>query len=455
MPWRTLTRLLRSGCALLTAVAVALALVVPVDAAASQSTGPSVPEDARTRDRLRAGQVPAPSVAAPVVTVAATTSTAVPRVKFGFAVADITAGDNTSRDTTTLKKAADAGAGWMLGWVSWSNLHPTAEGPYAWQKADGTQQCANNDLDNVLRGAQTYHLGALVRLQGVPSWATTDGSGLLVHVQLSALQSFVQHLALHARACYPDLQLAYQVFNEPNLNYEWGARVTPTSVAAYAKLLRAAYVGFKAGDRTATVVSAGLADGATAPSMNDLTYLQELYRVGARGGQHFDAVGTHPYGGNSAPATDPTSGACAATCFRRAELQHNIMLRFGDSLTPMWATEVGWLLDPKSYTGTDQDLGPSFNWMKLPAQQQADYTVGALQYAQQNWPWMARLFVFNLDHSTAMWCGPPQTGFIGQCYPPTTSVYWFSTLNGATDMSSPTYRSPRPVYTALASMPKN
>ena len=272
--------------------------------------------------------------------------------------------------------------------------------------------------------------------------------------QTAALQTFAQDLAAHARACHPDLQLAYEVFNEPNLNYEWGATVTASSAAAYARLLRAAYVGFKAGDPTATVVSAGLADGATAPSMNDLDYLQALYRAGARGGSHFDAVGTHPYGGTAAPATDPTTSACAATCFRRAERQHAILVRHGDSRTPMWATEVGWLLDPLSYTGTDEDLGPSFNWMKVPAQVQADDTVGALQYAQQHWPWMARLFVFNLDHSTAMWCGTAQTGYIGQCYPPTTSVYWFSTLNGATDMSSPTYRSPRPVYTALVGMPK-
>ena len=115
--------------------------------------------------------------------------------------------------------------------------------------------------------------------------------------------------------------------------------------------------------------------------------------------------------------------SCGGTCLRHAELQRQIMLDNGDAATPMWATEVGWLMD------SSNDVGPYFNWMKVSPQQQADYLVGAMQYAQANWPWMQRLFVFNLDHSTAMWCGGP-------CYPPSTSVHWFSVLNPD--------RSPRP-----------
>jgi hypothetical protein len=447
--------LARSGAALLMSILAIAAMLVPADAWANQSSGPSTAQDARRRDLLRSSQVPAGSVplASPATTTAATTAVAVPRSKFGFAVADVSVGSSSAPEKSTLKKAADAGAGWMLGWVSWSSLRPTASGSYVWLNADGTRRCQNTDIDNVVRGARAYGLNPLIRLQGVPGWATSDSSDHLVRLQANALQTFAQDLANYVRACYPTQTVAYQVFNEPNLNYEWGANVTSASASAYARLLHAAYLGFHARG-SATVVSAGLADGATSPSMSDLNYLQALYRAGARGGTHFDALGTHPYGGNSAPSTDPNAAACSATCFRRAELQHNIMVRNGDS-TPMWATEVGWLMDPKSLGGPDYDLGPSFNWMKVSAQAQADYTVGALQYAQMNWPWMARMFVFNLDHSTAMWCGSAQTGYIGQCYPPRTSVYWFSTLEGSTDMWSPSYRSPRPVYNALAAMPKS
>jgi hypothetical protein len=175
------------------------------------------------------------------------------------------------------------------------------------------------------------------------------------------------------------------------------------------------------------VVAAGTANGATSPSMNDLDYLRAFYAAGAKGS--FDALGTHPYGGNTAPE----STSCGGTCFRRAELQRQIMVDYGDSATPMWATEVGWLHE------SQYDMGPYFEWQKVSAQQQADYLVRAFQFAEANWAWMGPMFVFNHDHSTAMWCNVA-------CYPPTTSVHWFSILNPD--------RSARPAYTALSDMPK-
>lgn len=50
--------------------------------------------------------------------------------------------------------------------------------------------------------------------------------------------------------------------------------------------------------------------------------------------------------------------------------------------------------------------------MKVSPQQQADCLAGAYKYPEQHWPWMQRMFVFNLDHSTAMWCGTQETGWI-------------------------------------------
>ena len=263
----------------------------------------------------------------------------------------------------------------------------------------------------------------LVRLHSPPAWATADGSGHLARVDPDALRLSLEALARRGAGRVT----AYQVFNEPNLAYEWGEDVDEASAAAYARLLRAAYGGLKAGDPRALVVSAGLANGATAPSLNDLDYLRALYAAGARG--TFDALATHPYGGN----TPPESTACGGTCFRRAEVQRQLMVAAGDAATPMWATELGWLHE------SDYDMGPVFEWHKVSAQQQADYLVRAYQYAEQHWPWMGPMFVPTHDHSTAMWCGGP-------CYPPTTAVHWFSLLNPD--------RSARPAYLALAALPK-
>jgi hypothetical protein len=333
--------------------------------------------------------------------------------KFGFGVADVTTGRGS-----TLEKADQAGAGWMLGWVSWRNVEPS-RGAFAWQSGAG------NDLDNVVNGGSYYGLKVLVRIQDAPGWATYDGSGRLSQVNPDDLRRSMEGIARRGAG----RGVAYQIFNEPNLNYEWGAdTVDANSAARYALLLNAAYEGVKTGDPSAQVISAGFANGATSPSLNDLDYLRAFYAAGAKGS--FDALGTHPYGGDQ----PPESTTCGGTCFRRTEVQRQIMVDYGDSATPMWATEVGWLHE------SQYDMGPYFEWQEVTAQQQADYLVRAFQFAEANWPWMGPMFVFNHDFSTAMWCNVA-------CYPPTTSVHWFSVLNPD--------RSARPAYTALAQMTKD
>ena len=395
----------------------------PASLLAAQATGTpppgpeararSVPGLAYERDRLRAaqaGRAPTPPPP-PGVTATVAPGIVVRADELGFGLADVTTGPGT-----TLELAARAGAGWLLGWVSWQHVEP-ARGAFAWQSGGA------NDLDNVADAGRAYGLKVLVRIQSPPAWATTDGSGRLARVDPDELRRSMEALARRPAGRVA----AYQVFNEPNLTYEWGEDVDAAAAAGYVRLLRAASQGLKAGDPQALVVSAGMANGATAPSLNDLDYLRAFYAAGARG--TFDALDTHPYGGN----TPPESMACGGTCFRRAEVQRQLMVDAGDGATPMWATELGWLHE------SDYDMGPYFEWHKVTAQQQADYLVRAFQFAEQYWPWMGPMFVFNHDHSTAMWCGGP-------CYPPTTSVYWFSILNPD--------RSPRPAYAALAAMPK-
>lgn len=36
-------------------------------------------------------------------------------------------------------------------------------------------------------------------------------------------------------------------------------------------------------------------------------------------------------------------------------------------------------------------------------QAQADYLVGAFQYARANWPWLGAMFVANLDYNVRPW----------------------------------------------------
>lgn len=327
---------------------------------------------------------------------------------YGFNVVDWSTGAGS-----TIALVREAGFGWVKGYVSWARLEPS-KGSYAWQGG------APNDFDNMLNAAASYGMKLLVRVDEPPAWASA-GTGRPYAVSPADLQRFLQALAAHGGSRVA----AYEIFNEPNLNSEWGASPNP---AGYVALLRAASAGVKAGFAGARVVAAGLASNACCGSMNDLDYLRQMYAAGARG--TFDALGSHPYGGSFEPERDPNT---CGICFRRAELQRQIMVENGDGDKQLWATEFGYLLT------SGYDLG-GFNWMKVSEAQQADYLVRAFDYAFRNWGWAGPFFVFNHDYSTAQWCGGP-------CYPPTTSLYWFSVLNED--------RSPRQAYTALKNMPKD
>src|SRR5262249_54376341 len=149
-------------------------------------------------------------------------ATSVPASLVGFALADLSVGPGS-----TLEKAQQSGAGWMLGWLSWRNLEPT-EGDFAWNHGTG------NDADNLIRAGTSANLKLLARLQDVPPWATNDGSGNLSAVRSDALQTFTQALAAHGVGKIA----AYEIFNEPNLNYEWGQDLDASSAAGYAAVLR-------------------------------------------------------------------------------------------------------------------------------------------------------------------------------------------------------------------------
>ncbi|MEW6233406.1 MAG: hypothetical protein AB1566_13990 [Chloroflexota bacterium] len=327
------------------------------------------------------------------------------------------------------------GFGWAKGFVEWRNAD-LGSGSYNWA-----------DLDNQAQAFASYGRKMLFRINGPPP--SDVGNPPLSSSDLSRFQAFVQAAAAHLKSRGVD-PVALEIWNEPNLDYEWGGRAP--SAAEYTALLKAGYNGAKAADPNAIVVSAGLAttggtvSGLTAAEQmsaqayfraaavaGDLAFIQGMYDAGARG--FFSALGSHPYGGPYPPNQDPTT-ASGGMAFRRAEQQYAVMQGNGDGATPVWATEFGWLVN------TTCDLG-YHNWFKVTEQQQSDYLVGAYQYADANWPWMAGMFLFNLDFGTVYW------------YAYCDTMRWFSIIyreNPQVDPNTPLLF--RPAYAALTNMAK-
>ena len=331
-----------------------------------------------------------------------------------------------------LDPVVDMGFDWIVHFLRWANVQPKEGGGYHW-----------GDLDNILQQAGSRGLNVLIRVDRPPDWARKPGTsetGPVRPDKLGHWQTFLREMAAHARAKIQaegwDVEIAYEIWTEPNLSVEWGR--LPPDPGYYTTMLQHAYWGIKAGDPQAIVVTAGLATTGPAgmeqppaypQAWSDLLFIQAMYDHGAKG--YFDALGSHPYGFAYPPEQDPWQ--VNGLAFRRAEQQRQVMVANGDGDKLIWATEWGWLLDPGSGCYDWGDWSTR-TWQIVSQEQQADYLRRAFLYACRHWPWMGPMFVSNLDFSTVPW--------YHECEP----MRWYSILNPD--------GSPRLAYTYLKEMPK-
>jgi hypothetical protein len=198
---------------------------------------------------------------------------------------------------------------------------------------------------------------------------------------------------------------AYEIGNEPNVARFWGD--APPNPSQYVQVLQVAYERIKAVDPDAIVVSAGLApvgriegdcngwSGNNCDAMDEREYAHQMFLLGA--GDYFDAFGYHPYGFAYEPETDPET-VSNGFAFRGAEVMRDLLEQHGLERKPVWATEFNWLRDDYGSVPADcTDYEPVFGWMEVSEVEQANYITRAFQYADEHWPWMGAMFVWNLD----------------------------------------------------------
>jgi len=208
---------------------------------------------------------------------------------------------------------------------------------------------------------------------------------------------------------------AYEICNEPNVERFWGG--APPDPAQYVQVLQVAYERIKAVDPAAIVVSAGLApvgriegtcngwDGNDCGGMDEREYARQMLLLGA--GDAFDALGYHPYGFAYEPETDPAA-VSNGFAFRGVEMMYELLVEHGLGRKPVWATEFNWLRDWTEDGGMPSgclnEYEAVFGWMEVWGEQQAEYITRAFQYADEHWPWMGAMFVWNLDwHNYHPW----------------------------------------------------
>ena len=342
--------------------------------------------------------LPLPTHADDLQQAAAVTVAAVPSDQFTLAgpraAGDFVYGTHvTAIDHAPL--ARNDGFKLMWAYVPWQQVEPE-RGQFLFRKQDKWGKPQPNALSNVVSAAADAGMKLILRIDEVPGWAGGDPA----HLDPKDLEAYLYEAVRYGKGTIQYVE----VFNEPNLPFEWGGAPDP---AAYARLLAAAYNGVKRADPNVAVVSGAVSQrtGGLGGSMEDVDWLDGLYRAGAAGS--FDLLGMHAYLGSFAPETDPNT--CSPMCFRDVERFREVMVRNGDGNKQALITEMGAL--PQ----TSVDLGP-YAWMELAPDVRADYLVRALQMANGNYPWIRGAMVFNFDYATVPW------------NPRTSEKYWFSLL---------------------------
>jgi hypothetical protein len=284
----------------------------------------------------------------------------------------------TARDLTNLQQA---GIGWQKSLFEWKKIEGSSKGAYAWAEAD-----------RVVKASNTAGIKVIARIDFQPQWARMDRVIANAHPDNPLdYADFVEVFARRYKTGSPFGHVsAIEVWNEPNLQREWGSPISASSAADYVTLLKVAYTAIKKADPSMLVVTAGLSptDVSDATAQPDDQYLQWLFDAGMSGS--YDVLGVQ---GNSAapdPMADPGSldgFTDPSFYFRRVEQLRAIQERNGDTEQPVWLLEFGW---------TSDKLHPQYSWYAVSEAQKADNILSAFQYARANWPWMGVMTVWAL-----------------------------------------------------------
>ena len=258
----------------------------------------------------------------------------------------------------TFDMVAAMGASWDVEYFPWVYVEPDP-GWYNWTHAD-----------MVVDEAVQHGLTLVARVDMVPDWARPTNTTER-YLAADEYPAYAQFLATFARR-YRGKVRYLVVWNEPNLSFEWGYR--PPDPAGYAAMLKAVYPAVKAANPDIQIVSAGLAANLDASSvaLNDLTYLDRLYEVGAA--PYFDVLGVHAYGDVQPAAAPPEPNQLN---FQRLLLERQIMVAHGDAAKPVLVTEAGW------------NDAPRWTHAVSPATR-IQNTIEAYRLAAQ-WPWLLAL----------------------------------------------------------------
>lgn len=267
----------------------------------------------------------------------------------------------------SLAMIAAAGFGWIRQEFPWEDIEIHGKGDFQ-DRRHRPHRSAWEKYDRIVRLAGEHGLGIIARLDKPPPWA--GPSPYAPPDRLEDFADFVRAVVSRYRG-----QVRYfQLWNEPNLGIEWGGRPDPS---AYVELLCAGYRAAKEANPEAVILAAAMAPTTERgpENLDDLLFWESVYAAG--GGGCFDVASAQAYGLWTGPADRRVEPGRAN--FSRPILLRALMVEHGDQEKPIWISEAGWNTAPE---GLPAPYG------RVTEARQAAYTIGGLERALHEWPWM-------------------------------------------------------------------
>lgn len=312
----------------------------------------------------------------------------------------------------------------------------------------GPDQFDWSGYDPMMAAAAERGLNVMLSVVGAPEWSRaiggTDGPPDDYQTYANFLGTLIDR--------YPGQIKAIEVWNEQNLDRDWHAgdlTLAEADAAEYVRLLQIAYEAIKAKDPSIIVISGALSptggrteDDGRVTAIDDFVYLQWMVNAGAL--NYADCVGVHHNGINVPPdmafEAAPGSAEAATWTFtgpsgnpHHSWSMYSTITGYHDIVgdTPLCITEFGW----PSREGLREDLivRAGFEFAADNSQEeQTQYVVRAFELFREL-GYVRLTFLYNLNLYSIVDLASSD------------NVYWsLLDSNGA----------PRPVFNAVAEMPK-
>jgi len=292
-----------------------------------------------------------------------------------------------------VQMAAHAGFHWLRQEFPWEDIEIHGKGDYEDRRHE-PYRSAWEKYDHIVELAETHGMELIVRISNPPAWSRAGGDDVGSYAPPDNYQDYADFVAALVSR-YRGRVNYVQLWNEPNINPEWG--VYPISPEQYTELLKAGATAARSANPEIVVIAGALAatidlDGTTIPGRNfsDLLFLQRMYDAGAA--PYFDVMATQGYGLWSGP-TDHRMQPRVMN-FGRPQYVRDLMVANGDGHKPIWISEMNWNAAP-------EDVNPRYGRVSL--EQQAAYLPLAYQRIQEEWPWLGVANVWYLKRATDVW----------------------------------------------------